>query len=151
MSKQQDYQVSASFNFVKIFQNLEPLKSPFKYPNELPDQIKIATVISKYLESGWEGDLKGKNHSSDNVPPEDVNWLEKVKYAQKHNLWHYHVGIPFYENSEYGYLTSYYVLHYQKLTETHIKLIDLDTHSPMGLPKESYMEGDIQLGGSDEE
>lgn len=38
-------------------------------------------------------DLVGRNKSSDNVPTDDPNWTAKVKYAQEHNLWHYHIGI----------------------------------------------------------
>lgn len=39
--------------------------------------------------------LRGKDVNSDNVPHDDAKWLEKVRYAQKHALRHYHIGIPF--------------------------------------------------------
>ena len=71
MSKPKDYQVSASFNFITIFQNLEATKPPHNYPYEQPDAVKIATIISEYLSDGWDGSLKGKNTPSDNVPKND--------------------------------------------------------------------------------
>ena len=145
MSKSQNNTVTASYNFVSIFQSLEAKKPPAKHPNELPDQLKVAEFISEFLANGWSGKLKGKNIPSDNVPTDDPQWLEKVSYARKHNLAHYHIGIPYYCKSENGYYTSEYIIHYQVVSDSHIKLIDLDCHPPFELPKESYMDGMVSL------
>ncbi|MCK8044670.1 hypothetical protein MSG37_07220 [Shewanella sp. 1CM18E] len=138
------YKVSVSYNFVKIFKNLDSTKPPFRYPSEQPDAIKVVTFISEYLANGWDGSLNGKNIHSENVPTDDPNWLKKVEYAQKHDLYHYHIGIPYYEISD-DYSTSEYVIHYKKIDNYHIKLVDLDYHNPMTLPKERYLEGEVDL------
>lgn len=145
MSNSIKYKISASYNFIKIFQNLETSKSPQKHPKEEPDALKVAYFMSEYLNDGWNGNLVGKNVPSDNVPTEDPNWLQKVKYAQQHSLYHYHVGVPFYKPSDNGYYTSEYVVHYQQLNDYHIKLVDLDPHPPLNLPSESMLDGDIDL------
>lgn len=140
------YAVSASENFVRILKNL-PTTPPFRHPEELPDQLKVAKFIQDYLSSGWDqAILLGKNISSDNVPTGDPKWLEKVQYAQKNNLFHYHIGIPFYKDSGNGYLTSEYVIHYQQLSENEIKLVDLGWHPPLNLPTEDDIKGDIKIG-----
>lgn len=72
------------------------------------------------------------------VPKNDPDWLNKVKYAQAYNLWHYHIGIPNYELSEKGDYTSEYVLHYIK-GENFIKIVDLSAHPPLHLPSLDYL------------
>jgi hypothetical protein len=69
-------------------------------------------------------------------------------YAFSNNLWHYHVGIPDYKPSKYGnpYLTSDYVLHFQRNSSTHITLVDILFHyhadGRFHLPSEKYLEKD---------
>ncbi|ENS5867113.1 hypothetical protein GKX74_002120, partial [Neisseria gonorrhoeae] len=63
------------------------------HPKE--DRRKIAEFIAHVQQNGLSG-LPGRNKSSDNVPADDPQWLEKVRFAQRHNLWHYHIGIPKY-------------------------------------------------------
>lgn len=102
--------------------------------------------MQTYLTHGLNRDqLKGKLVSSDNVPTSDPEWLKKVKYAQQHNLHHYHIGIPFYQDSGKGYCTSEYVLHFQKISDTHIKLVDLSYHPPMQLPTLADLHGEVTL------
>jgi hypothetical protein len=149
--KEKKYKVSASEKFVKILNNLPDTPSQ-KHPNEQPDQHKVVSFIQTYLASGMDPALlRGKIVNSDNVPRDDKEWLKKVKYAQLHKLWHYHIGIPFYVNDGKGYLTSGYVLHYQQIDDAHIKLVDLDWHPPMTLPSEAYLEGNIVLGDTSAE
>ncbi len=142
------YKVSASEKFVSLLNRL-PDSPSVKHPQEQPDQHKVVHFIQTYLSSGMDPTvLPGKVVCSDNVPTDDKEWLAKVKYAQRHKLWHYHIGIPFYVDDGKGYLTSGYVLHYQQLDETHIKLVDIDWHPPMILPSEPYLEGDVVLGNT---
>lgn len=65
------------------------------------DKEKIFAFIQHIEIFGFEG-LKGRNKSSDNVPTDHPNWLERVKYAQQHKLWHFHIGIPHYETANNG-------------------------------------------------
>jgi hypothetical protein len=145
MSDSIAYKISASFNFVKIFQSLESKKPPTGYPKELPDSDKVTYFITEYLNNGWSGNLLGRNKPSWDVPTDDPEWLNKVTYARKHNLYHYHVGIPTYTLSSYGDLTSEWIIHYQNLGDQHIKLVDLDFHPPMTLPKIALIQGDLDL------
>lgn len=55
---------------------------------------------------------------------------EEREYAQKHNLWHYHVGIPKYVPTPHGtYQTSRDVLHFQWFqSDDCIRLVDMYRH-----------------------
>lgn len=98
------------------------------------DQEKIYAFITHIELYGLHG-LKGRNKSSDNVPKDDPNWLEKVKYAQEHRLWHYHIGIPYYEQANNGDRVSRYVLHYSLDVENDtITILELSEHPPLLLP-----------------
>ncbi len=77
------------------------------------DRQIINSFISHLVTQGFEG-LEGRNKSSDNVPTDDPNFADKVAYAQQHNLWHYHIGIPCYETGNKGDKVSEYILHYVK-------------------------------------
>ena len=104
----------------------------------IPDQDKIYDFVEHLENRGVEG-LPGRNKSSEDVPKEDPQFLAKVKYAQKYNLWHYHIGIPFYdEDRPYGDWTSEYVVHYI-LKENEVILVDMGDHPPLQLPKENYL------------
>lgn len=71
------------------------------YQNYLKkDQDKINQFIYHVSLHGLTN-LTGRNKSSDNVPRDDPNWAEKVAYAQKHKLWHYHIGIPSYDSQQW--------------------------------------------------
>lgn len=96
------------------------------------DREKIFAFI-QHVEALGLNDLKGRNKSSDNVPTDHPNWLERVKYAQQHKLWHYHIGIPHYETATNGEQVSEYILHYI-LDENAIKLVALSYHPPFELP-----------------
>ncbi len=100
------------------------------FPKE--DRRKIAEFILFVQQNGFTG-LPGRNKSSDSVPTDDPQWLEKVQFAQRHNLWHYHIGIPEYKGSRYGDFTSAYILHYI-LGEGFIKIVGFDSHPPFILP-----------------
>lgn len=115
--------VSLSKNFARHFLN---------FPKS--DQEKIRAFIEHVELYGLQG-LQGRNKSSDDVPKDDLNWLEKVKYAQENCLWHYHIGIPTYVQANNGDWVSEYVLHYQWLVEHDmIRIVDLSAHPPLVLP-----------------
>ncbi len=62
--------------------------------------------------------------------------MERVK---EYNLWHYHIGIPNYEQASNGDMVSEYVLHYIR-GEDHIIIVDLDSHPPFNLPSDEYLQ-----------
>lgn len=101
------------------------------------DQLKIKAFIEHIEQHGFNG-LQGRNKPSEDVPANHPNWHAVVTYAQKHNLWHYHIGIPTYTTSKQGDMTSEYVLHYIK-GDGFIKIVDLSAHPPLHLPNETYL------------
>lgn len=90
------------------------------------------------VQQGGFSTLKGRNKSSSDVPKNDPNWLSKVRYAQEHNLWHYHIGIPSYRLSTNGDYVSKYVLHYV-MNGDEIRIVAYDEHPPFRLPNLSYI------------
>lgn len=101
------------------------------------DQIKIADFVSYVQTYGLDG-LLGRNKPSHEVPTDNPNWSERVAYAQKYKLWHYHIGIPYYIQSVQGDYVSEYILHYIREND-HIILVDMTPHPPFELPKEDYL------------
>jgi hypothetical protein len=109
------------------------------FPRE--DKIKIANFIQHCQTHGLNG-LCGKLKSSTDVPGTDQDFHVKVQYAKENYLWHYHIGIPDYEqrNPFSKVQTSRYVLHFQRFPGNKvIRIVDLDDHCPMTLPKREYM------------
>lgn len=105
------------------------------YPTS--DQLKIADFILHVRTHGLDG-LLGRNKPSHEVPTNTPNWSERVAYAQKYKLWHYHIGIPCYVQNVHGDYVSEYILHYIK-EDDYILLVDMTPHPPFELPKEDYL------------
>lgn len=68
-------------------------------------------------------------------------------YAKLNNLYHYHIGIPFFEKKHDKYSTSDYVLHFQYYKHTKketIHLVDIYKHYDKDgnfyLPPQIYLE-----------
>ena len=102
------------------------------------DKEKITSFILHIQHQGMEN-LPGKNKPSHDVPRNDPKWLDKVSYAQHHNLWHYHIGIPNYNTDcPRGEQTSEYILHYIK-GDGFIKIVDFSAHPPFKLPAEKHL------------
>ncbi|WP_371233608.1 hypothetical protein ACAW63_10895 [Pseudomonas sp. QE6] len=110
-----------------------------QFPHD--DKVKIALFIKHCQANGLNG-LPGKLKPSTDVPGTDPDYYTKVQYARDNYLWHYHIGIPDYEklNPFSKVLTSRYVLHFQRFPGNKvIRIVDLDDHRPMTLPKREYM------------
>lgn len=103
---------------------------------DIATQRAIALFVSHVEEYGLHG-LQGRNKSSADIAPTTKKNLEKIRYAQKHCLWHYHLGVPYYLG-EQGDMTSQYVLHYSRYDEF-IILIDVVSHPPFALPSTDKM------------
>ena len=105
------------------------------------DQLKIYTFINYVKANGLNG-LEGRNKNSDNVPTDDRDFVQKVRLAQAHCLWHYHIGIVAYDMSkQFGDRTSEYVLHYKnELKPGEIRIVDFSTHPPFRPPTAPYLE-----------
>lgn len=116
----------------------------------IAEKRKIRRFIETFLNGGFDAinnyfiqSYKVRNKSSDNIDKNDIDFIEKVKFALHHQLWHYHAG--FYNiNNEYpidnGYklsdksdLVSQWLIHYQKISHSHIILIDIMPHPPLNL------------------
>ncbi len=107
------------------------------YPQR--DKDIIALFVEHLLAKGFDG-LEGRNKKSDEVPSDDPNWRIKVQYAQVNHLWHYHIGIPNYDETKpFGDRTSEYVIHYQFIDNI-VKIVDYSPHPPLKLPSETYLD-----------
>lgn len=103
------------------------------------DQDAIVEFVEHILKFGFTN-LEGRNKSSDNVHKDDPYFAQKVKYAQEHHLWHYHIGILAFDLSKpFGDRTSEYVLHYQRFNDR-IKIVDYSAHPPFNLPTTPYLK-----------
>lgn len=116
----------------------------------MAEKKKVRRFIELFSNGGFKAidnyliqSYKVRNKSSDDVDKDDSNFIEKVKYAIENKLWHYHVG--FYNlNNEYpidnGYklsekndLVSQWLIHYRKLSDSHIVLVDIMPHPPLNI------------------
>lgn len=142
-------QLSVSFNFLKIYMNLSE-QPPHCHPEETSDKEKINYFISAFLNHGF-GDSQhfpGRLKESSDIDTDDPQFLKKVTFAREHRLWHYHIGIPCYEEqskSNRGNWLSAYLLNLQKFLEDYIKLVDLNSHPPFVLPKAKSLEGEAPI------
>lgn len=100
-------------------------------------QIKI-TEFAVHVEQHGLRNLAGRNKSSVIANPHTKKQQENAKYAQKHCLWHYHIGIPHYVG-EFGDMTSQMILHYIRYDEF-IVLVDIVEHPPFELPEENLLK-----------
>jgi hypothetical protein len=102
------------------------------------DQKKIFEFVEHLKTKGFSG-LAGRNKSSIDVDKNDSDFLKKVTYARDNCLYHYHIGIPYYDESNaFGDWTSGYILHY-KYSNGEITILDLDSHPPFILPAEKFL------------
>lgn len=81
---------------------------------------------------GFKG-LKGRNKSSVDLSDETKKGRERAKFAQKHCLYHYHLGVLTYVEQVNGDFTSEMILHYCYYDDL-IVLVDVAVHPPFTLP-----------------
>lgn len=116
----------------------------------IAEKRKVRRFVDAFLNGGFQAidnykiqGYKVRNKNSDNVDKNDSDFIEKVNHALSLKLWHYHAG--FYNiNNEYpidnGYklsdkndLVSQWLIHYQKLSDSHIVLVDIMPHPPLNI------------------
>lgn len=109
------------------------------------DQDKVYDFIQHLESVGLFKGLPGRNKFSDNVPTDDTAWLIKVKFAQEHFLWHYHIGIPIYDTANgHGDWRSEYVLHYQYFKDKKVvNVVKMTSHPPLELPTLKDLRGHV--------
>lgn len=94
-------------------------------------RLAIAEFVVHVEQQGLRG-LKGRNKSSA-VSSTTKKGIERFKFAQKHCLWHYHLGVPEYVEQADGDFTSAIIVHYIRFDEF-IVLVDIAEHPPFALP-----------------
>ena len=100
---------------------------------------KIDDFIEHYEEFGLS-QWKGKISPSDRVPETYADRTVRIQKAQTHNLWHVHIGEPNWKESFHGkYLVSDWVLHFKKIDNYTIMLLELSCHDPMELPSDELL------------
>lgn len=105
------------------------------------DQRKIFSFIVNVQRNGL-CNLEGRNKNSENVPTDDIEFVSKVRIAQAHKLWHYHIGIVDYDMTKpHGDRTSEYILHYKnELVAGEIRIVDFSSHPPFRPPTAPYLD-----------
>jgi hypothetical protein len=110
------------------------------------DRFSTATVSKiddfiDYVEiNGLQG-WKGKVAPSDRVPLSYPHRQMLIDKARRYNLWHAHIGDPEFKPSiNPNYQVSEWVIHFQKFSNDHIKLLELDSHNPMSLPSAALLD-----------
>ena len=133
-NSEQRYQVEFGKLFAIEFEN---------YPKDQQDAI--IKFIEVFLKSG----LTDFTHFEGKIAP---SWKglqnnhPHYNFAKKYNLWHYHIGIPDYQKSQYGdYLTSDYIVHFM-LQDNRMKIVLIDTTAhyrsdgSFWFPRAKYLE-----------
>lgn len=102
-----------------------------------PEKDLIDDFVFHFRQFGLKG-FRGKVAPTDNVPMIDPDRIHKIWWANRHNLWHAHIGYPAWAPciNPYGtYETSDFVVHFQKLSLELIALVDYGSHNPMLMPE----------------
>jgi len=124
---------------VKIREAL--LESMSFYQFNINDISKIASFTFHVEKQGFLN-LEGRNKKSNNPPTDDPKFIEKAQFAIEYKLFHYHIGIPHYEISPSGDLTSDYVLQYSyDYQKGYVDIINVEYH-PLVLPSKEDIESE---------
>ena len=125
-----EYQVAFGKTFNKYYSQ--------SYPKSTLDLID--DFIDHYEEHGLRG-WKGKISPSNRVPENYENRSVLIAKADKHNLWHVHIGDPKWNPTPHGqYLTSDWVLQFKRVNNYKIVLLELGWHNPLLLPSNDICE-----------
>lgn len=96
----------------------------------------IDDFIDHYEVHGFSGWI-GKIAPSNRVPESYKNRDALIAKANKFKLWHVHIGDPKWNPTPHGkYLTSDWVLHFKRLDNYKLVLLELGWHNPMLLPSD---------------
>ncbi|WP_409487970.1 hypothetical protein ACK1U3_18725 [Pseudomonas promysalinigenes] len=101
------------------------------------EQNLIDDFVFHFRAQGLQG-FKGKVAPTDNVPQIDPDRIDKIWWAKRHHLFHAHIGYPAWcpSRNPWGtYLTSDFLVHFQKLSPKHIALVDYGSHNPFLIPE----------------
>jgi hypothetical protein len=109
-------------------------------------QDKILNFVSQFETYGLDNfsRYEGKIAPSwNNLNITDQNYL----YCINNALWHYHIGIPEYQQRHSKYKTSVWVLYFQwPDRRAHINLVDIytheDAHGNFYIPPQAYLNED---------
>jgi len=121
------YTVDFSDSFSKFYASVSAMSPPLAILNCIDDFIEH--FESRGL-GGWAGKVAPSNRLPHGTPDRD-RWIE---HANVHKLWHVHIGDPSFRDSGNGYSVSDGVLHFQRISSFHIKLLEVGYHRPMELP-----------------
>ncbi|RAL27822.1 hypothetical protein DOE54_14640 [Vibrio cholerae] len=100
---------------------------------------KIDDFIDHVEKNGLHGWV-GKVSHSNRVPEHYLDRQAIIEKANRYKLWHAHIGDPCFKDSWTGkYKVSDWVVHFQRFSNFHIKLLELDFHNPMTLPSEELL------------
>lgn len=103
-----------------------------QFPTLTNAEKQAILVFVRHVEQHGLKGLTGRNKSSAPQNPHTKKERANHAHAQKHCLWHYHIGIPCYIGDD-GDKTSEYILHYQRFDDE-IVLLALSAHPPFRLP-----------------
>lgn len=104
-------------------------------------QNKVLDFIELYEQFGFSDFTKYEGK----IAPSWTSGSENYQYAKSNDLWHYHIGIPVYNQLHQKYKTSDTVLHFQWPGRgKEIKLVDMyDHYTSAGkfyLPPATYLK-----------
>lgn len=101
------------------------------------EQNLIDDFVFHFKQFGLKG-FSGKVAPTDNVPLVDPDRINKIWWAKRHHLFHVHIGYPAWKpcRNPFGtYMTSEYLVHFQKLSDEYIALVDYGSHNPFLIPE----------------
>lgn len=106
-----------------------------------PERSLIDDFVFHFRQFGLNG-YCGKVAKTDNVPQVDPDRIHKIWWANKHHLHHVHIGYPAWQpcRNPYGtYMTSEYMLHFQRFSQEYIALVDYGSHNPFLIPERQML------------
>lgn len=104
------------------------------------DSDPIDKFIDHVENNGLVG-LPGRLKYSWDIPSDDGLWQTKFQYAKSNNLWHYHIGLPSYDQTKpVGDQTSEWVLHLiRHPCGFRTTIVHWDKHPPFKLPEPHHL------------
>lgn len=93
-----------------------------------PEQMAVATFITTYQTYGLGNQTKLVGRLSPSWHGLPINH-PNYQFARKFDLWHYHIGLPYYSGRQEWDRVSDWLLHFQWVGRgDHISLVDLYQH-----------------------